>query len=103
MDPGPGSSYRFAPNDPADHNGNTTVTFSDISTSPDQVYRFQVWNRSGDVLGIYIDKAGSKSGNVGTATINGVEQAQQGIIAGFVEGRNLPTQGTQVHAQRCAS
>lgn len=84
------------------NNGNTTVTFPDISTKPNQVYRFRVWNRSGDDLGIYIDKAGSKSGNVGIATINGVEQEQQGIIAGFVEGRNLPTQGTQIHSPRCA-
>ena len=153
MDLGPGSSYRFAPNDYADqsfrsnqpyidavgvvvglnpaiqrvathtleiqvlnpagtvlgdgcatlvNNANTTVTFPDISTKPDQVYRFRVWNRSGDVLGSYIDKASGKSGNVGIATVNGVGQEQQGIIAGFVEGRNLLTQGTQIHSQRCA-
>jgi Caspase domain len=85
---------------PLNNNKNTVVTFSDIRTDPHQVYRFRVTNRSDDPLGIYIDKAGPESNNVGVASINGIPQ-QQGIIAGFVEGRNKPTQGAQVHS-KCA-
>ena len=86
---------------PLNNNKNTVVTFPDIRTELGQVYRFQVTNRSGDPLGIYIDKAGPESDNVGVASINGILQ-QQGIIAGFVEGQNKPTQGAQVHS-KCAS
>jgi Caspase domain len=85
---------------PLDNNKNTVVTFPDIRTERGQVYRFRVTNRSGDTLGIYIDKAGPESGNVGVASINGIPQ-QQGIIAGFIEGQNKPTQGVQVHS-KCA-
>jgi hypothetical protein len=79
---------------------NTVVTFPDIRTELGQVYRFRVTNRSDDPLGIFIDVAGPESDNVGIASINGIPQ-RQGIIAGFVEGRNMPTQGAQVHS-KCA-
>jgi hypothetical protein len=85
---------------PLNNNKNTVVSFPDIRTEPGQVYRFRVTNRSGDPLGIYIDKAGPESGNVGVASINGIPQPQ-GIIAGFVQGQNKPTQDVQVHNQ-CA-
>ena len=82
---------------PLVNNANTTVTFPDIRTDRGQVYRFRVTNRSDDVLGIYIDKPSNKSTNVGPASING--SPQQGIIAGFVEGRTLPTQDPQIRSQ----
>jgi hypothetical protein len=70
------------------NNANTTVTLPDIRTNSNEIYRIRVWNRSEDVLGIYLNKASGASTNVGPASINGVPQS--GIIAGFVEGRNLP-------------
>src|SRR5262245_44209950 len=82
------------------NNKNTVVTFPDIRTELGQVYRFRVTNRSDDPLGIFIDMAGPESDNVGIASNNGIPQ-RQGIIAGFVEGRNMPTQGAQVHS-KCA-
>ena len=82
---------------PLVNNANTTVTFPDIRTDRGQVYRFRVTNRSDDVLGMYIDKPSSKSTNVGPASING--SPQQVIIAGFVEGRTLPTQDPQIRSQ----
>jgi hypothetical protein len=74
---------------PLANNVNTTVVLPDIHTSPNEIYRIRVWNRSQDILGIYINKPSSASTNVGPASIDGIPQP--GIIAGFVEGRNLPT------------
>jgi len=71
------------------NNANTTIILPDIRTYSDETYHIRVWNRSEDVLGIYLNKPASASTNVGLASIDGT--SQPGIIAGFVEGRNLPT------------
>lgn len=71
-------------------NGQTTVVFPDIRATPGGIYRLRAWNRSEDILGIYLNSPTSASANVGPASIEG-QPPESGIISGYVEGRNLPT------------
>jgi hypothetical protein len=75
---------------PLADNVNTVLRLQNISVETGQTYIIRVYNRSTDVLGVYLNnprKQGETSTATGPAVVNGVKEP--GVLSGFVEGRTL--------------